>query len=688
GGLPGAPRPASRIPCICLLPPQSARLPPNVAKVLDPQTLQSQGLLPLHLENYSESALLKAIRQGIEQFYPQAFRPDPSVKMLQEYLDHLDADKGQPNSPSGISPSNGKSTRPNEATALPKEDKFCEDKFCEDKFREDEFREEVGLPLNMRFPGEQLDPRQLPLPENLTSRQIHCYWLDGDAPLLSSELTRQLYDNHHRYAAEFSFSDIYPRGFTPLLFQAAILSRLWHLRQKSPSCEDEKTPEISQPSKEAPAPPRPAPPMLGNLPNIQDIAERNLNLFAAEPLLCAKDYRPLRLDLRAGSKRQYQTLRNIYQNFFSTPAPTPPTPAPTQITTPAQPPQVEQILQWIENSAAGRRTLPRYFPIQISAFCPQTCAYCPYPKIMGPEFFPPQIPHQSTAAFMPRQLWRDLLAAIVAFTEDAVINLSPLGEPLLHPEFTGFIEDLLEYPSLELVIETSGVRPDAEQWKLEDLPRPSRPLTWIVSLDALDPKLYQQLRASNETISPQTGMTPSQQQAHALVEYLLNAGQSVHVQAVRMKDNEADLEDFYRYWTEGRIPASGSAAQALRYRHKIQTDIKDFPAKRFPKVIIQKYNSYAGFLPERQLLRLDPPERLPCRRLAREMVFSLDGQAYLCVQDLQQDLASRLKPELGCFPQQSLPELWHLGQSLYRQHIEKNYPKICRDCDEYYVYNF
>ena len=626
---------SSSIPCVCLLPPRKFNLPKETAEALAPNIIRQQGLYPITLQDYSETALLQAILKGIEIFYPQAFRPDISIQALEKRLHHLE--------PQELSSKNGSTTN-----SL--------------------FAEEVGLPLAMRFRPEQLDRQQLLLAENLTSRQIHCYWLEGDAPLCSTELIEQLYHKHHLYAAEFSFSDIYPRGLVPILFQASALGSLWTLKK---DFKNENSHHLHNNSGLRPE----------TQLDIWEIAKRDLNLFAAEPLLCDKDYRLLRLDLRARNKRQYQTLKNIYNHFgtsisqllFST------GPLKNKPSEPSSDPNIsiDKILRWTEYSATSMRCLPRYFPIQISAFCPQRCSYCPYPKMVDKEFFYQTsnssfLQQNDNTTFMPRPLWRKLLSAIVEFAGDGIINLSPLGEPLLHPEFTGLVQDLHEYQSLELIVETSG-----SYWKTEDIKKLPKSITWIVSIDALDPQLYQQLRAPDENILPMTGMTTSQQKAHALVDLLLESGHSVYVQAVRMQENKTDLEAFYHYWNEGRKPRNANNIPALAQR--AQPEI-------FPKVLVQKYNSYAGLLPERQLLNLAPVTRFPCRRLAREMVFGLDGQTYLCVQDLQQKLSNQ--QNLGYFPQQNLEELWRAGQKTYQQHIEQKYPEFCKQCDEFYVYNF
>ena len=660
------------LPAICLLPPVGAKLEETVAEVLQPQRLRERGLYPIHLDNYSESALLRAVQKGIEIFYPYAFRPDPVAKALQKYLEYLENPDGE----------TGRSfvAQAKTAQAVLR---------AVDEIPNEGFDEDVGLPLAMRFQKSHLNGEQLLLSDNLTSRQIHFYWLDADAPLLSLELSRQLYDRHHRYAAELSFSDIYPRGLVPVLFQAAALGRLWRLKQDP----------ASQPDPVSSAPFAPAHRVL----DLPAIAERDFNLFAAEPLPADKDYRLLRLELRAGNKRQFLILQSLCHSLGLQAESPVASVAPVTMGSPESATERSgrylDILSWLENSPQSQRSLPRYFPIQISAFCAQRCIFCPYPKIMSSDFFPPQsqrlrqeLQGCSQAAFMPRALWRDLLSAIANFADDAVINLSPLGEPMLHPEFVGLVEDLLQGPQnrqntrLQLLIETSGVEWQAEEiLHLLQLDREQGRITWIIGLDALDPELYRQLRAPEQELSPLTGMTPSQKKAHDMVGCLLSSKhsqpQQVYVQAVRMKDNESDLEAFYRYWAEDLKPSNGRAALALHHAPAR-------PPSQRPQVIVQKYNSYAGLLPERQLLRLDPVERFPCRRLAREMVFGIDGQVYLCVQDLQQELAGELKQNLGCFPKQGLEELWQHGHSLYQQHIKGRYPGICSKCDEYYIHNF
>jgi radical SAM protein with 4Fe4S-binding SPASM domain len=43
---------------------------------------------------------------------------------------------------------------------------------------------------------------------------------------------------------------------------------------------------------------------------------------------------------------------------------------------------------------------------------------------------------------------------------------------------------------------------------------------------------------------------------------------------------------------------------------------------------------------------------------------------------------------LGNIWEHGLEEIWERGSKAYKKHLEAEYPPLCRDCDEYYTYNF
>jgi spiro-SPASM protein len=260
---------------------------------------------------------------------------------------------------------------------------------------------------------------------------------------------------------------------------------------------------------------------------------------------------------------------------------------------------------------------------------------------------------------MGKDRFEEILEKIIAFSGDGVIDLSLWGELSLHPEKLELIRLVLARPALSLVIETSGLG-----WTPEELerlgeeaknaaPRINRmaPLSWIVSLDARDPRRYQEIRGA--------GYAEAENRALRLLKLF---PKSCYVQAVRLKGSEDDIEQFYRYWKENSPEGAN--------------------------IIIQKYDDFCGFLPRLQASDLSPIKRRPCRHLLRDMPVLLDGTVPVCREDLGALNRRGAHATLGNIFSGSPEAIWARGEALYREQCQGLYSGICADCDEYYTFNF
>jgi spiro-SPASM protein len=268
---------------------------------------------------------------------------------------------------------------------------------------------------------------------------------------------------------------------------------------------------------------------------------------------------------------------------------------------------------------------------------------------------------------MESNQFESLLDNIIAFSGDAVIDLSLWGELSLHPQKMALIEMVLIRPQLALVIETSGLG-----WKGEELERcavlcqkaaavaerknPLPPLSWIVSLDAADPARYQAVRGS--------GYAEAIDCAQKLLALF---PKDAYVQAVRTVGAEDDIEQFYRSWKEA-APAGAS------------------------NVIIQKYDDFCGALERKQASDLSPVIRQPCWHIMRDMPVLIDGTVPRCREDLSilkgQGSAAGEGSTLGNVFSDSLESIWERGTRLYTEQCKKKYEGLCAGCDEFYTYNF
>ena len=419
------------------------------------------------------------------------------------------------------------------------------------------------------------------------------FFVRGDSPLLDAELTRILWDLHYRYDAEYTFADGYPAGLAPEVLGSRLPERL------VPLARDRKG-RIERHS-------------------LFEVLRQDINAFDVETHLSPEDLRMDRVSVTCDTKRNLEIAERLAAAGATDAA---------------------SICERVPGLRDQLRSLPAYFPIQVTDHCPQACSYCPWAADSDPR--------QGTGHMDPAR-FADLCGNIIDFAGDAVFNLSMWGEPASHPQIGTLIRSALAAgerpdgpPVSRVIIETSGIGWD--EALLADLAAeyPDGRLMWIVSLDAADPELYRRLRGD--------GLAAAEQTARTLTRLF---GRHCWLQAVRMNENEEHLEDFYRKWKE-------EGAQ----------------------VIVQKYDSFAGTLPQRQPADLSPLNRVPCWHLKRDMCVLLDGTVPVCRVDRQTETV------LGNAFTDNLTDVWAKGNDLHLAHVNDSYPGVCGKCDEYYTFNF
>ncbi|MDX9800020.1 MAG: spiro-SPASM protein, partial [Spirochaetia bacterium] len=314
----------------------------------------------------------------------------------------------------------------------------------------------------------------------------HLFYIYGDCPFLDIEAGKRMYDNHLAYSAQYSFSDGAPYGLTPEIIALEIADALKVLSDKDKVEIDRDT--------------------------IFTIIQRDINSFDIETDISEIDLRMLRISLTADSKRNFLMLERFEKEGVT---------------------GEKRINNLTPLDQKMIRTLPAYYPVQITDRCYQSCSYCPYPK-MNPDLL-------KGSSYMDFDKYCMILEKISSFSEDAVISLSLWGEPSSHPRIEEIIIKTLENKNFKLVIETSGIG-----WKsgvIESLAGKKElfkdRLIWILSLDTDDRDVYRQLRGEgyDEALS-----------FSSLLD--IHFPKNTYIQAVRMEENEKPLEKFYKSWKQ------------------------------------------------------------------------------------------------------------------------------------------
>ncbi len=343
-----------------------------------------------------------------------------------------------------------------------------------------------------------------------------------------------------------------------------------------------------------------------------ELIRRDINAFDLETEISPEDLRLLRVSLTADTRRNFLLLQRLVEKEARDTA---------------------SVCRSLRESPEILRTLPAFFSVQIVEGAPHDFIGSPYFRAR------PGLTPGVKAGEMPAERFERLAEEIEAFCGDAVVGISLWGEAAWHGAFPRVAAAVLERPGLRLVVETAGIG-----WgdgALEAVRAAGVP-DWIVLLDAYSPEVYRQVRGE--------GL----EEARRTVDRLLALfPEHVYVQAVRMQENEEDLETFYREWK-----------------------------KTAARPIVQKYDAFCGVLPERRVADLSPLKRFPCWHLKRDVHVLLDGTVPLC----REDLGPRHR--LGNVFTDGLEKVWDAQERYYRDHLREEYPELCRNCDEYYTYNF
>ncbi len=431
----------------------------------------------------------------------------------------------------------------------------------------------------------------------------HAYFLWADLPFVDSGFASSLFERHIEYAAEYTFADCYPLGLAPEIFASGIL------------------PVIADMAKG-----------LSDFPSRDTLfsaIKKDINSFDIETDIADEDVRMLRVLLACDTLRNREACEGLKginaQNYAKV----------------------------IRERQGALRTRPAFYAFQISGSCPFECAFCPYPSASSSS--------KGKSGFMEIERFKAALEKIADFSDDAVISLSLWGECAFHPEIAAFAEEVLKHSKFSLLIETTGIgwqkdaleRIRAAAAAAETAPdffmRPAGAVNWVVSLDAVSSKMYGELRGLDSAESEKLFA-----EAAALVFWLKeNFGGRVYPQFLRMRKNEAELEDFFRFWKE-----------------------------KNGDLIIQKYDHFCALLPDERPADLSPLERIPCWHLKRDVSVLIDGSVPFCREDAAGEHIC------GNIFFDSLPDIFAKNKSLYESHINCNYEGICGNCDEYYTFNF
>ena len=364
--------------------------------------------------------------------------------------------------------------------------------------------------------------------------------------------------------------------------------------------------------------------------SVFNVIKGDINSFEVETEIASVDYRLLRLNFLCDSKINLLSAAGLAQKLSA---------------------GAKQALLELDRQKIGEEN--------VMEICKEAaCEPCVLKSV--PAFYNVQIEGRSFAKYefsplgasderMDFERFKALVKKITDFSGQAVISLSLFGEAAAHPDFDKFVALALKSGHSVFVEVDSGFLQEflqgAAYGNLRQglLPEEKERLFMAVCVDAATQGAYEKFHDGDL------------QNAAAAIRSLAQEFPEVYPQFTRVVENESELEAFYRYWSAKDSPSGG-------------------------KIIIQKYDSFCGLLPDKKTADLSPLVREPCWRLRRDFEILLDGSFLLCRESFRQALGNAFDSDFS--------ELWKKKDLVLAEQAKKEFTGACANCDEWYTFNF
>ncbi|HPO49299.1 MAG TPA: spiro-SPASM protein [Spirochaetota bacterium] len=210
------------------------------------------------------------------------------------------------------------------------------------------------------------------------------------------------------------------------------------------------------------------------------------------------------------------------------------------------------------------------------------------------------------------------------------------GDPVLHENFYEIL-DFLNVNSIETVIETYGIDFDFEKLKSIDNFQNEK-FSFVLKFDSYYEETYNKINLGGDFNRLQNAY-----------KTLKENNFKVYKQIVRTIENEEEIEKY----------------------------IKN---KESDDLIIRKYSTFCSKLEDKKVVDLSPLERIPCFHLRREIFINSSGEVCFCSYNYEKIIGD-LKSETSS-------QIVEKMKKLYEKNALGQYEDRCKNCDDYYIFNF
>lgn len=393
------------------------------------------------------------------------------------------------------------------------------------------------------------------------------------------------------------------------------------------------------------------PPGLGT--DIHSFFLKNINQYDVEIYFHPPDLRQYRFSLYPNSARDYHLVSALVYQFRTNPNQDP------RLEESSEEDSVEssrkdsprkkdwkyeELLPFLLKNSDKMRLSPSWIELEVYKGCELKCTFCPRQYL--------DLKDDNTP--MSLDLIEKLVNERNGMGGEVTYCLGGLGEPLLHPEIPQVLSILAQTNDLvEILVETALYIPESKLNEIfEKLDEGTRSkINFIVNLTTNQEKKYSEIYAP----STQAKLPEIKSNIQALRKIFSDT--QISVQILKIQEVEEEVDAYFDHWEKEGL-----------------------------NIVFQKYNSYAGLMPEKRVSDLTPLKREFCWHLGRDLYINANGEVSICKQ-VPNPQSDRI---LGNLNHTHLADIWNGNLASFQNSLNglhSDIPAPCLNCDEWYSFN-
>lgn len=239
--------------------------------------------------------------------------------------------------------------------------------------------------------------------------------------------------------------------------------------------------------------------------------------------------------------------------------------------------------------------------------------------------------------------FKNMFDKLCDFCGDFHLSIGSFYEPLINKDIFEILDYASKNKNVNIYLETNALLLDKDKAKkLIDLQNGRNNIFAIIHLDAVDENIYNKIYENGDIKTILSNID----------YYLIREPKNAYLQITKQKSNFDYLASYYKYFEKYKA-----------------------------EIIMQKYYTYRGIIEDNRVGDMLPLIKTGCWHLARDLFIDSYGDIYICRFDINKE------KKISSIYEDDLENIWKLFEDYYENNV---FDKLdfCKNCDEWYLYNF